>query len=215
MTPSDRAAFVGLMTHALAFYRQGVTEFTLSVWWQACEPFDLEQVREALTAHAMDPDRGHFAPMPADIVRVLRGTLQDRSLLAWGKVLDAIRAVGAYRSVVFDDAAIHSAIEDIGGWPAVCRSQVDELPFLQRRFCESHRAYSARPGQHPALLVGDHQAANAHTGRAIEPPVLVGDPARAEQVMRLGSVGPRTRVTQLGATARDAQLALASPEAAA
>ena len=30
---------------------------TLEVWWRACEGFELEQVRKALTAHANDTDR--------------------------------------------------------------------------------------------------------------------------------------------------------------
>ena len=56
-----------------------------------------------------------------------------------------MQRVGAYRSVAFDDGAIHAAIEDMGGWPAVCRGKADELPFLQKRFTDLHRAYSSRP----------------------------------------------------------------------
>jgi hypothetical protein len=52
-------------------------------------------------------------PKPADIVRNLQGTASDRSLIAWGKLLEAMRRVGAYRSVAFDDGAIHAAVEDM------------------------------------------------------------------------------------------------------
>jgi hypothetical protein len=203
MTPNDRTAFADLITGALAFWRQSVSPFSLSVWWQACSPFELEQVAKALTAHAIDADRGRFAPMPADIVRQLQGTQVDRSLLAWGKVYDAIRAVGAYRSVAFDDPAIHAAVEDMGGWPTLCRSQVDELPHMQRRFCDLHRAYSARgePDRYPPRLVGEHEAANERAGKAVEPPVLVGDPALAERVMRGGLAGPKTKLTLLAGSA--------------
>jgi len=199
MTADDKPAFARLLTDALAFYRQDVSAFTLTVWWAACEAFDMEQVRKGLTAHALDPERGQFAPKPADLMRVLHGTQADRSLVAWGKLMDAIRAVGAWRSVVFDDGAIHAAIEDMGGWPKVCRSGLDELPFLQRRFCELHRSYSMRAdGVFPGILIGDAEATNRHAGQPVEPPVLVGDAALAMEVRRIGVVGPKTPMVLAG-----------------
>ena len=47
MNPSDKAAFVSLVTDALAYYGKPVSTFTLQVWWQACQKFDLEQVTKA------------------------------------------------------------------------------------------------------------------------------------------------------------------------
>ena len=196
MKAQHRPEFARLITDVLAFYRQDVSEFALHVWWQACEQFELEQVSKSLTAHAMDPDRGQFAPKPADMVRVLRGTLVDRSLIAWGKVLDAIMRVGAYQSVAFDDPAIHIAITDMGGWTQVCRSNTDDLPHLQRRFCELHRTYSTRPETpYPARLVGAHEAENRHVGKEVAAPMLIGDPNRAMQVLKLGAAGAKTQIT--------------------
>ncbi len=125
MKPTDMPAFQRLITDALAFYRQDLTPFAIGVWWQACEPFDMEQVMRALTAHATDPDRGHFPPKPADLIRVLRGTHGDRALMAWSKAYGAIGSVGGYTSVAFDDPAIHAAITDLGGWSTFCRSKVE------------------------------------------------------------------------------------------
>jgi len=216
VAPHDKPAFVELLTQALGFYGQAVSPFAVSVWWQACQGVEIEQVRRALTAHAMDPDHGHFAPKPADIVRQLKGTAADRSLVAWGKVMDAIRRVGAYQSVAFDDGAIHAAIEDMGGWSAVCRGQVDELPFLQKRFTDLHRAYSARPdAKWPARLLGEHDLANAKLGHATAPPALVGDVDKARRVMSLGVNGPKTAVTFETATASVALLRDGGSEEAA
>lgn len=196
MAPHEKPEFVELLTQALGFYGQAVSPFAMGVWWQACKGFELAEVARALTAHAMDPDRGQFAPKPADLVRVLRGTSADRSLIAWGKVLDAMQRVGAYRTVVFDDSAIHAAVADMGGWPAICRGNADELQFTQKRFCDLHKAYSARPdAAYPARLLGEHDLANRLAGHASAAPTLVGDPQRAQGVERLGCDGPKTAIT--------------------
>lgn len=196
MNDVEREDFSALLAQALGFYGQTLSPFALGVWWQACQGVELADVRRALTAHAMDPDRGQFAPKPADIVRMLRGTSADRSLIAWGKVLDAMQRVGAYRTVVFDDGAIHAAIVDMGGWPAVCRGNADELPFTQKRFCDLHKAYSARPdAPYPAQLLGETESTNRMNGHPSPPPTLVGDPQRAQSVARLGCDGPKTTIT--------------------
>lgn len=173
MTPPDRAPFAQLMTQALAFYRQDVTDFTLEVWWNACLPFDLEQVRRALTAHATDPERGQFPPKPADLVRQLRGTHGDRALLAWGKVYDAMRTVGAYTSVDFGDPAVHAAIVDAGGWTALCRGDEADLPFVQKRFCDAFRTYAQRGAPNaPLQLAGEHATSNGALGYDVAAPVV-------------------------------------------
>lgn len=198
MRANQSQEFRELLANALSFYRQDVTPFMLDVWWQACQGFDLEQVRKALTAHAMDPDRGQFAPKPADIVRQLGGTATDRALMAWGKVLDAMQSVGAYSDVVFDDPAIHAVVEDLGGWPKVCRGQVKDLGYLQHRFCDAHRAYAGR-GQfdYPRLLAGDRSPDEMYRRRGLPPPkpAVVGSRERARQVYLGGVSGGKTAIS--------------------
>lgn len=200
MRPDEKREFVALVTDAMAYYRQATSEFTLAVWSQACQAYTLEQVRKAMTAHAMDPDRGQYPPKVADIVRQLSGTTTDRAALAWGKALEAMQRVGAYTDVVFDDPAIHACIEDLGGWPKVCRAETKDLGYMQHRFCESHRAYTGR-GQfeYPRRLIGDRSPDEAYARKGIKPPspALIGDPERARQVFGRGQVGFKTRIEYL------------------
>ena len=192
MQPNDIPELVKTVTDVLAYYRQPVSEFTLSVWTQACQPYTLEQVRKALTAHATDPERGQFAPKVADMVRILSGTHTDRAALAWGKVHEAMGAVGAYTDVVFDDPAIHAAIEDCGGWPKVCRGEVKDLSYLQHRFCESHKAYTGRGKfDYPRRLAGDRSPDSDYEkkGLPLPRPALVGDAAKCASVHEGGGAG--------------------------
>ncbi|MGL4576992.1 MAG: DUF6475 domain-containing protein [Burkholderiaceae bacterium] len=197
MQPSDKSKFMEVLAGVHDFYGKDLSPFAMQVWLQAVASVDIDQVTKAFSAHLHDPERGQFMPKPADLVRQLVGTHADRSLVAWGKVNEAMRAVGAYESVVFDDPTIHAAIEDIGGWPAVCAGKVDELPHLQRRFCDSHRAYSKRPGHaYQARLPGIYEGQNATAGKRVAPPVLIGDPGLCKQVLAGGTSAARVQITQ-------------------
>lgn len=197
MHESEKLKFGQLLTDAMGFYKKDVSVFALSVWWQACQGFDLEQVAKAMTAHAMDPDRGQFAPMPADIVRQLSGTRTDKAMLAWGKAFDAASRVGAYTDVVFDDPAIHATIDDMGGWPKFCRTETSELSYLQHRFSESYRAYVGRETfDYPRRLTGDRSPDEVYLKRGLPAPkpAVIGDIERARQVYRVGSANGKTSV---------------------
>lgn len=200
MTNNERGAFAGLLTDVMAYYGKDASNFVLSVWWSACENFEMEQVQKALQKHACDPERGQFAPKVADIVRSLQGTSTDRAAIAWGKVHEAMSAVGAYSDVVFDDPAIHAVIEDLGGWPKVCRTDADDLSYLQHRFQESHRAYTGR-GQfeYQRRLAGDRSPDFEFSSRNIPlpRPALVGDRERAIAVLRNGNQAGKTLITTL------------------
>ncbi|HNB43272.1 MAG TPA: DUF6475 domain-containing protein [Burkholderiaceae bacterium] len=191
----------GLALSAVAeLHGKAISEGAMTLWWQALQRFEIEQVEAALRRCVEDPDGGQYMPKPADLIKRLDGTATDRSLIAWGKVLDAMQRVGAYASVAFDDPAIHAAIVDIGGWTQACRGEVAELPFLQRRFCDAHKAYSSRGGSfdYPARLVGAHEADNALRGHTSAAPVLIGDAQKAKQVLLNGVIGSKTQITHVG-----------------
>lgn len=197
MHESEKLKFGQLLTDAMGFYKQDVSVFALSVWWQACQGFDLEQVSKAMAAHAMDPDRGQFAPKPADIVRQLSGTRTDKAMLAWGKAFDAASRVGAYSDVVFDDPAIHATIEDLGGWPKFCRTETSEVSYLQHRFSESYRAYTGRESfDYPRVLGGARSPDDVYLKRGLPAPkpVVIGDVVTARLVYRGGSNNGKTPI---------------------
>jgi hypothetical protein len=53
----------------------------------------------------------------------------------------------------------------MGGWVKFCQSEVDELPFLQKRFCDFYRTYTTRGVQDaPQRLIGISETENAARG---------------------------------------------------
>ncbi|MBA3590355.1 DUF6475 domain-containing protein [Methylibium sp.] len=198
MQRDDYKRFAMSLTAMSELYGKSISEGAQLLWWRSLERFDIEQVEKAFEQAVQNPESGQFMPKPADLIRAMQGTQTDRSLIAWGKALDAMQRVGAYTSVCFDDPAIHAAIEDIGGWPKLCRSTHDELPHVQRVFCQTYRAYAARPDfTYPARLVGVHEAENALAGKPTQPPALIGDPSKAKQIAVNGSMLPKTQITNL------------------
>lgn len=192
MQSSEHSELALFLSEALSYWRADLSRFSLTVWQQACEPFSLEQVRKAFTAHATDPQRGMFAPKVADIVRVLQGTHGDRSLIAWGKTLQAMSGVGAWRDVVFDDPVIHAVVHDLGGWIKLCRTHTSELGFVQHRFCQSYQAYAAQQDlSYPAVLAGECATAADYQrfGLPAPEPMAIGDPHKARLVHARGSCG--------------------------
>lgn len=197
MRDNEKLKFGEALTDVMGFYKQDLSPFALSVWWQACQAYDFDQIAKALTAHAMDPERGQFAPKPADLVRQLSGTKTDKAMLAWGKAFDAASRVGAYTDVVFDDPAIHATIEDLGGWPKFCRTETAELSYLQHRFSESYRAYVGRESyDFPRRLIGDRSPDEVYAKRGLPAPkpAVIGDVVAARQVYRVGSKTGKTSV---------------------
>lgn len=182
MRNDQKSDFYGLVADALGYWKQDVSEFALQVWWNGCQRYEFQDVARALSDHATDPDKGQFAPKVADIVRILGGTKTDRSLLEWGRVHDAMGRVGAYTDVDFGDPATHAAIRDMGGWPKLCRTNVDQLSYLQHRFCELYKAYDGREVEQ-IQLIGDRSPDEMYKKRGLPlpKPIVVpgGNPIKA------------------------------------
>lgn len=189
MHESEKQEFADLLTNVMAYYGKDTSSFLLDAWWSACQGVSFEEMRKALNSHIRNSE---FHPKVSDVVKAMHGTTTDRATIAWGKVLGAMGSVGAYTDVVFDDAAIHAAIVDCGGWTKICRSDLKDLSYLQHRFCQSHKAYTERGAfEYPRQLGGDRSPDSEYLkyGRPLPKPALVGDLVRAAQVMRDGGSG--------------------------
>lgn len=192
MTPIDHGAFVALIADVHAFYRRDFSDFSADVWWNALKPFDLTAISDAFGRHSVNPDTGQFMPMPADIVKMLGGSTQDSALVAWAKVDRAVRSCGTYNSVVFDDSLIHRVIIDMGGWLLVGSKGEDDWPFVRNEFVNRYRGFRMRneTPEYLPVLIGIAEAQNNRTGYKSAPPILIGDPQKARQVMLSGKDKP-------------------------
>jgi hypothetical protein len=199
VTGTDKPKFFALMADVQAFYGKDFSEFAGRVWWEALRAYDLEAVQDALNRHCVNPDSGQFAPKPADVVKMLAGSTQDSALVAWSKVDRAVREVGTYRSVVFDDPVIHRVVTDMGGWVLIGGKDNDEWPFVRNEFVNRYRGYRMRSEipEYVPVLIGMAEAANNEAGLRSQPPSLIGEARAAYAVMTGGGNKPLIEITQI------------------
>jgi len=204
MTEADKPPFIALLQGVFAYHRQALSSALIGIYWRGCERWSLEQVSKAFDSLTADAEAGKFLPKIGDLTRVLEGTPTDRGMIAWGTTLDAMSSVGAYRDVVFDDPAIHACIGDLGGWPKLARTPLNELGYVQAAFCKAHRAYTGLGTfDYPPSLMGDRSPDDefVKAGLPVPAPVLVGDPVRCQAVYLGGTAGGKTRIAFNGAAA--------------
>lgn len=215
MQPDDRSLFATLLSSVMAYYQRETSDFLLNVFWSGLRAFEFDDVRRAFELHVCAPDQGKFAPRVADITLLLEGSTQTQGMRAWAKVEAAMKTVGAYRSVVFDDPLIHAVIVEMGGWVPLCRCGVEDLPFRAREFERRYGSYRLRreTPAFPARLMGENEASNRHNGHIGYEvrPVLIGEPERAALVLQRGNATGALRITDARHLAQDVMAKLLPP----
>jgi hypothetical protein len=192
MRDSDEIKFVTLLTGISDYYGKDLSTGVIGLYWEGLRQYDLEAVEKALWAHTQNPDTGQFMPKIADVTKMLQGRTTDQAAVAWSKVDAAVRRVGTYADVVFDDPVIHRAIADMGGWVPLGLKTEDEWPFIAKEFQNRYRGYRERNDvpDYPPVLIGLANAHNGKQGFGRQQPVLIGDERRAQQVMAGGTTQP-------------------------
>jgi hypothetical protein len=210
MKTEDFEAFKEGMIGVMSFYSKGISNFALDVWWSALKTYDLPVIIEAFNRHLCNPDAGQYPPKPADLVKLLAGSTQDRALRAWAKVDRAVRQVGNYESVVFDDPLIHRTLHDMGGWIALGQKTEDEWPFVAKEFENRYRGFSQRSElpEYPCLLLGIAEAYNQSQGNRSSPPRLIGHEGAARKVRDGGTDSPLISMRSAGEVSRESVLRL-------
>ncbi|WP_297388394.1 DUF6475 domain-containing protein [Acidiferrobacter sp.] len=186
MNEQDKTAFAHLLPEMFALQRRTCSRKDIEFWFRALAAYDLADISRAMTAHIRNPDTGKYPIQPADVVRHIDGSGDARALRGWSLVERAMRSIGPWQSVAFDDPCIHAVIVDMGGWSHLCETRDPDLPFVRQEFVRRYRAALIHP---PALE--EVPRALPGLGSATASPRLVGDPNLALAVWRSGASAPQ------------------------
>jgi hypothetical protein len=192
MNNSDKKRFVTILTGIADYYGKTLSDGVIGLYWQGLLQYDLAAVEKALWEHTQNPDNGQFMPKIADVTRGLQGRTQDQAAMAWSKVDAAVRRIGQYQDVVFDDPIIHRVLGDMCGWIGLGQKTEDEWPFVAKEFENRYRGYKIRGEvpEYPPVLIGIANAHNQKEGFRGQPPILIGDATKAAAVLNGGTNHP-------------------------
>ena len=164
MQNKDFKKFMALLALVADTYSQPrLSEDAVKLYFKVLSDYSLDEVSQAIMEHIK---QSPYMPKPADIIRIIEGTAEDRASEAWYHVLKAIQQYGHYESVQFDNPAIHYAIERMGGWQKLCQLTEEELPFRERDFIK-HYVRGERMAtwdKVPLRFIGKHEQDNVFNG---------------------------------------------------
>lgn len=187
MLINEKPKFAALMMGVGELYGKAMSKALIQIYWDALKHLDFVDIQNAFQKHISQPETGEFIPKPASIICAIEGNLQTRALKAWTKVDWAIKHVGSYSSVAFDDPFIHVVITEMGGWIKLCSLKQKDLTFVAKEFEVRYRgSLCNKPISHPKYLLGTVERENNHTGFSFSPPRLIGDPSKAIAVIEAG-----------------------------
>ncbi|TLY46937.1 MAG: hypothetical protein E6K54_07745 [Gammaproteobacteria bacterium] len=180
MEVNQKQAFFASLAVIAETVNRKVSLVLMKAYWVCLKDYSFTEVQRALSEVLKNPHakKHPYFPLPADVVEIIEGDINSKSLFAWTEVMKAIRQIGHYDSVVFSDKLIHAVIQDMGGWIALCQHNEKELSFVQRDFERRYQIYCRRrPKILPKHLTGfiAHQnAINGHE-KSIPPAVVFSE----------------------------------------
>ncbi|MDX8384136.1 MAG: DUF6475 domain-containing protein [Ghiorsea sp.] len=192
MTNEDFNEFCACWSQACIGVGKDATPQAIEWAFEVLRDKGIAEIRTALIHHARDPKSGQFQPKPADIIRHIDGTRDDRkelAVLAFARVLDNLNS---YSTVVFDDPAIHFAIAvAFGGWieAGLFDASKFECQEQRRAFVTAYTSFKQGTAYLPRLT-GIHKQGEASTGYASQASITyIGDKQKALAVENNGRVG--------------------------
>jgi len=128
----------------------------LGLYFKMLQRFEFEAISRVIFGLI---ERNKFTPAISEIIQEIEGKPEERSSIAWAKVIKTLSDVGTYKSVQFDDPAIHYAITRMGGWIQLGQTHEDQMRFVARDF---ERYY--QESSHLRLTWGDREVPSVMFG---------------------------------------------------
>ncbi len=168
MNDSNKKEFSEIMLAMGEIYDKTLTKTLMAMYFDDLSGFTIDQISGAFKKHRLNQVNGHFFPKPADIVRNIDGgqqSTEDRAMLAWMAVEQAIGRVGAYGTLELEDKQALMAIKNMGTWQQLCHTDRDKLGFKRQEFIKNYQALENTAIEHlPQRLHGIEDLNNQRLG---------------------------------------------------
>lgn len=188
MKQEDKARFASALAGMGEVFDREIKVAVAEIYFRALEKFTIDEV-EAGISKACSSLR--FFPKPVEIIEAIAGGsqgLEDRAYVEATKALEAVKRIGTYSSVVFDDPVTQAVImQHFGGWQMLSEMRVEDEKWFLKDFAKSYASFSRSGIKHFGSLPGLSSAQNALRGATWqEKPTHVGDREKARFVLSGG-----------------------------
>lgn len=178
----DRDKFVDLLSTIAELYKQELSIHLIDIYYGIFRDYDYIRFENAMM-EVMKNHKYHTFPKPAEILEFLEGTMDDKCLMGWMQVMDAIKKGGYYASIEFSDPIVPHCIKELGGWQWLCSQMIDEFPFIQKRFADLYKLFLKRGEKSNFKTIGFHEERNRLSGWQDESKVIrIGFKEKQKQI---------------------------------
>src|SRR5262245_36801481 len=124
METVDEARFLTELTVLAETFGETLTPPRIEGYARALADLGIEEIAEAISLAARSC---RFFPKPAELRELIEGTPSDIAAEAWAALLNAYHKAGFWTSVLFQDGAIATAVEECFGTWALCSEALAKL----------------------------------------------------------------------------------------
>lgn len=178
MTNDDKERFSKAILVVAQLFDKELSGAVIGLYFEALEQFSIKQVEDAISKTIKSCK---FFPKPVEIIELISdgpGKIEDRAEVQASEVVWAVRHIGVYRSLQFNDPVTTAVIQQCwGGWIQLCSELLqDEEKWFRKDFIKYYRAYHNQGIAYNGHLMGMIESDNLERYDDYVPkPILVND----------------------------------------
>jgi len=161
-----------------------LTPGIIDIYFKALEQFEMDEVIKAITKAAVSCK---FFPKPVELIEFVQGKIEDKAEIECNKAFEALKRIGPYQSVCFDDFITQAVIKQgFGGWVKFCgESMVETEHFERKDFIKLYESYSRSGIKNGGYLPGISEIENNSNGKNVNPEIImIGNSEICKQIMK-------------------------------
>ncbi|NCD35382.1 MAG: hypothetical protein EOL87_18495, partial [Spartobacteria bacterium] len=149
MTRQDVVRFASSLTAMAALYDKEPASQVVEIYFRALEKFTIDEVEQGISKACSTLK---FFPKPVELIDCITGgtgNLADKAMVEACRVLEAIKNIGTYTSVCFDDPVTQAVIvQQFGGWAKFGDMLVDSEKWFIKDFSSGYQAFARQNVRH-------------------------------------------------------------------
>lgn len=196
MIVQDLPKFASSLTALAAVFDKAITPQITEIYFRILDRFDIEEVERGISKTCATLK---FFPKPAELIDAICGgqaDLEDKAHIEATRVLTAIKRVGTYDSVAFDDPVTMAVIsQNFGGWHRFADMRESEEKWFLKDFAKAYVSFARAGIKQNSALPGRAEIENNFRGFEHRSRLaIIGSPEKVELMLEAAKAEPRQKI---------------------